>query len=187
MGILSWYVIGMFGLTCFTLWYFGRMLIMRAAKNLWESGMMNMETLVAIGCTSSMVMSVFMIISDTISGDSGMKMDNINIKIGELVHMLETASLILTIMTVGKFQESKVKKSILEMSNELFPEEELLLNMRVNLVEPKNKRFDIAVSKEIEVSYLDRDDFVRLIGPFRLLNDVVVVHVYEENILLARD
>jgi len=41
----------------------------------------------------------------------------------EVVHMLETASLILAIITLGKYLESKSKQSILSMSDKLFPEE----------------------------------------------------------------
>ena len=45
------------------------------------------------------------------------------------------------------------------------------------MLDIKNQRFDIDVRRESEVSYLDRDDFMLVKAPFRLLNDVTVMHI----------
>lgn len=45
-------------------------------------------------------------------------------------------------------------------------------------VEPKNKKFDIEVVKKYDISYLDKDDFIEVEAPFKLLTDTTVVHIY---------
>lgn len=90
---------------------------------------------------------------------------------------METGSLILVIVTLGKYQETNVKKSIVNIGDKLFPENELLKNTQVSLVELKNKKYDVDKVRDVEVSYLDRDDYILVKAPFRLLNDVTVIHV----------
>jgi len=46
----------------------------------------------------------------------------------ELVHMMETASLILAIITLGKYQEWKAKRSIATMAEKIFVADSLLQN-----------------------------------------------------------
>lgn len=91
--------------------------------------------------------------------------------------MMETASLILAIVTIGKYQEGKAKQSILEMADELFPEEVLLANTTVSLLSIKNQNFDVLSQQTVEVSFLDEDDIILITAPFRLLNDVTVLSI----------
>lgn len=50
------------------------------------------------------------------------------------------------------------------------------------MIEPKNKKFDIDKSMTLDVSYLDKDEFILVKAPFRLLNDVTIVHSVSQSI-----
>lgn len=69
------------------------------------------------------------------------KLDQRRMDINYIVHMLEIIALILAIVNVGKYLEHNAKLTILKMSNDLFPEDEILKNNMVNFFEPKNKKF----------------------------------------------
>ncbi len=52
-----------------------------------------------------------------------MEVKDRKMKIEMIIHMLETAALILAIITLGKFLEGTAKKSIVNMTAQLFPQE----------------------------------------------------------------
>ena len=78
----------------------------------------------------------------------------------ELVHMMETASLILAIITLGKYQEWKAKRTISAMAEKLFESDSLLQNEQVEKIDIKNKRFDILSKITVPASYIDADDMI---------------------------
>lgn len=51
----------------------------------------------------------------------------------------------------------------------------------------KNKKYDILQENNIEISYVDKDDFLLIQGPFRLLNDVTIKYIYPQNPVFAKD
>lgn len=61
MNVLTLYTINAFVLTIFTMFYFGRRVFTNAVRNYYNYKTMNMETLIAIGCISSILMTIFLI------------------------------------------------------------------------------------------------------------------------------
>ncbi|EAR85040.1 E1-E2 ATPase family protein (macronuclear) [Tetrahymena thermophila SB210] len=191
MNIMTIYVIIMIILTSFTMYYFGKRIFLNTITNYRKYHAMNMETLVSIGCFSSLLLTVFLLLTyffedyNEVLGSNQLtdqQKHSRSMKISEIVHMMESASLILAIITLGKYQEGKVKKSILDMTDKLFPEDQLLKNTQVTIIEPKNKKFDIDNQRTVDVSYVDKDEFIKLKAPFRLLNDVTIVQIISSNI-----
>jgi len=91
--------------------------------------------------------------------------------------MLETASLILIIIQFGKFLEVKAKASIIGMTEKLFPRDELLQYNKVKLVTIKNKSYKFEKIEEVESALLEKDDYIKIKAPFKLLVDCMVVNV----------
>lgn len=79
-----------------------------------------------------------------------------------LLHMMETATLIICIVNIGKYLEGKAKQSILQMSESVFPEKSLASNSVVSFIEPKNRKFAIESENNYEVSLLDKGDLIRI-------------------------
>lgn len=108
-------------------------------------------------------------------------------KIEEVVHILEIAALILAIITLGKYLEGKSKHSIISMTQQIFASNKLVANLSVKYVELKNKRFDIDKEQHYDISYLDKDDFIYVEAPFKLLTDTTVAHISSTGPLKAID
>ncbi|KAL4490313.1 hypothetical protein ABPG72_004352 [Tetrahymena utriculariae] len=186
-NVITLYVIFLFLLTAFTLYYFGKGPIYNSIVNFKRYRIMNMETLVALGSLSAAIMSIFLIIiyfieiedaPDNMGHMSDHEKSDRKMKIEEIVHMLETAALILSIVTIGKYLEGQSKRSIIQMTEKLFPEEQLLANLNTKYIELKNKKFEIDVEKPYDISYIDKDDFILVEAPYKLLTDSTVVHIY---------
>jgi len=76
--------------------------------------------------------------------------------------MFESTSLILTIVVLGKYLEGKAKSTILQMTEKMFPENEMIKNKNATYIEPKNRNLDISSTKSIDVGLLEKDDLIKL-------------------------
>lgn len=66
------------------------------------------------------------------------------------------------------------------MSNDIFPEDQLIKNNMLTYIEPKNRKFQIDKMQEYEVSLIDKGDLILLKAPMKLLVDGVIIHTYGE-------
>lgn len=192
-NVFSIYTIFMFIITLIVMWRFGIKTYKSAFQIFIKSKVLNMETLITVGSLASFIMAVFLIIGYSIENTSetnkikektmtqGQIEYNRREQILIIVEMLETTSLILAIITIGKFLEDKAKMTIVKMTDEIFPENTLLQNTKLTYIEPKNRNFMVESRKEYELSLLDRDDLIEVNGPMRLLLDGVILHVDAEN------
>jgi len=152
-----------------------------------------METLITLGSLSSFIMAVFLIVGYGIENTSKSYLeDNAQLSYSDkeaerrsqilmIVEMFETTSLILAIITIGKFLEDKAKLHIVKMTDEIFPENTLLTNTKLEYIEPKNRNFMIESRKSYEISLLDKDDLIEVKGPMKLLVDGVILNIDKEN------
>jgi cation transport ATPase len=96
----------------------------------------------------------------------------------EVLDLLATASLILAIINIGKYLEERAKRTIVQMTQQIFPEAELLANQQVLHFEPRDRTLREAEAEtRVDVSLLDEGDLIRLNAPMRLLVDGVLVHL----------
>ena len=191
-NIFSIYTIFMLVITILVMLKFGFKTYKNSITNFYHSKSLNMESLITLGSLSSFFMSIFLIIGYGIENSSKTP-DNISIGMEQdmnserkdqilmIVEMLETTSLILAIITIGKFLEDKAKMHIVKMTDEIFPENTLLKNTELEYIEPKNRNFMIESRKNYEISLIDRDDLIEVKGPMKLLLDGVILHIDSEN------
>lgn len=187
-NIISIYTIFMFFITIMVMLKFGRKTFLSSIFNFYKYKSLNMESLITLGSLSSFFMALFLLVAYCIENYSKTVhlLPHVDIilekrkQILMIVEMLETTALILSIITIGKYLEDKAKFRILKMTEELFPENQLLQTLELEYIEPKNRNFLIEAKKKYEVSLLDRDDLIEVKGPMRLLLDAVVVHVYDD-------
>ena len=97
---------------------------------------MNMETLIALGSVSAFSLFLFFIIKYTVSyakGDIDTE-DKYVDAILDINEALTSSAIIVLVVTIGKYFETKVKQRIEKMTEEIFPESTLFANMKVNFV-----------------------------------------------------
>lgn len=93
-----------------------------------------------------------------------------------MAHTLEAATIILCVVVFGKFLENKAKRSIVTMTAQIFPERQLLQNLNLKLLVPKNRNFVIEAERDLDIILIDKDDLIRVSPGMRLLLDGIVVH-----------
>lgn len=116
-SIFSVYLILMFLLTTFTIIYFGFGTYKNAYSMFVQYRMFNMDTLLTLGSLAAYSMSILLIVvyaledindtdvTDTHKHDE----DNLLEQVMNITHDFESAGLILTVITVGKYFEGKAK------------------------------------------------------------------------------
>ena len=190
-NILSVYALVIGIITLFVLYYYGWETFKSAAKNLFLHRTLNMETLITLGSLSAIVMLAYLTVlyqlqdlKDTMPEHRAMEK---KMRVEMLLHMMETSTLIICIVNIGKYLEGQAKKSIIKMTEEIFPEDSIDENSKLSFIEPKNRRFLIEREKAYEISLLDREDIVRIKAPMKLLIDGVLVHLNAEAPLRITD
>ncbi|CAD8173001.1 unnamed protein product [Paramecium pentaurelia] len=175
-SIFSLYLVLIFIMTTLTLVKFGTQTYKNAYQLFIKYKMFNMDTLLTLGSLAAYVMSIFMLIVYTIESEneSTEKYDQLE-RIMNVIHDLESAGLILTVITIGKYFEGKAKQTIMDMQNQIFPQEQLLKTPIVTRVQVKNQDYDIDTQHLCEVSLLEKGDLIILQKNMKLLVDGVIV------------
>ena len=65
---------------------------------------------------------------------------------------LTSSAIIVLVVTVGKYFETKAKENIVKMTQQIFPESTLFKNMENKFVEIKNRQLKIVDEKMMDVS-----------------------------------
>lgn len=92
-----------------------------------------METLIALGSLSAFALFLFFIVRYSIEYYNGSEI-MIDMAIMDINEALTSASIIVLVVTVGKYFEGKVKKKIAKLTEEIFPESTLFQDMIVKYV-----------------------------------------------------
>jgi len=92
----------------------------------------------------------------------------------EINDSLTSSSIIVLVVTVGKYFETKAKENIVKMTQQIFPESILFKNMEVKYVEIKNRQLKIVDEKMMDVSLVEKNDVIRP-APGRLLLDAIII------------
>ncbi|KAM3127424.1 hypothetical protein pb186bvf_020457 [Paramecium bursaria] len=174
--VFSIYLLLLLSLTLFTLYTFGLSTYKRAYLLFKQHRMFNMDTLLTMGTLSAFFMSIFLIIiyttqnclSHTYMKNNHMeKMDQIM----DIINYFESAGLILTVVTVGKYLEGKAKERIIRMQEQIFPEQQLLKTTYVSLIKGSSQNYDINSAQQCEISFLEKGDLIQLKQDMKLLLD----------------
>lgn len=102
-----------------------------------------METLIALGSLSAISLWIMFLIKygwDLIIGE-GIK--DTHEAVMDINDALTSASIIVLVVTIGKHFEQKVKNKIEAMAEQIFPESTLFAQMKVELIELKNRKLKI--------------------------------------------
>jgi Cu+-exporting ATPase len=101
-------------LTVFTMYKYGLKCYFAAIDNYRAYSLLNMDSLVSLGSLSAFIMSVMLTITYGIEHYNYVEEDDVILdRIMMIASFLESTSLILTVITIGKFFESRAKKTIL--------------------------------------------------------------------------
>lgn len=110
--------------------------IVTAVVNYHQFGVTNMETLIALGCTSAFALFLFFIGMYTV--DYAHNLLNTTMLLSNaIMHIndsLTSSSIIVLVVTVGKYFETKAKENIVKMTQQIFPESTLFKNMEIKFV-----------------------------------------------------
>ncbi|CAM6004693.1 unnamed protein product [Sphagnum balticum] len=87
---------------------------------------------------------------------------------------LTSASIIVLVVTIGKYFEDKVKQHISKMTDEIFPESALFENMMVTYAEVTSRTLSIGEERQLDVSLIEKNDIIR-VSPGRVLVDLILV------------
>jgi cation transport ATPase len=88
-----------------------------------------METLIALGSISAFSLFLFFMIRYTLEYAKGEKSD-MAMAIMDINEALTSASIIVLVVTVGKYFEGEVKRKIAKLTEAIFPESTLFENMK---------------------------------------------------------
>ena len=111
LGIYSLSLIANFLVTVFVMVRYARGFILRAFNNYIHYRVTNMETLIALGSISAFSLFLFFLGKYTIEYVNG-TIDMPNMAIMEINDSLTSASIIVLVVTIGKYFEGKVKQKI---------------------------------------------------------------------------
>lgn len=135
-----------------------------------------METLIALGSLSACALYLFLMGRFTLEyWNEQMQMQHmVDESIMELNDALTSASIIVLVVTIGKYFEEKVKQKILKMTEQIFPESALFQNMRVHYVDIKNRLLKIDQEKEYDVSLIEKNDVLRIMPGICLVDSILI-------------
>lgn len=158
MGVFSIYLILMLALTLFAIGRYGYP-IFKVAYESWRDGIWMVESLVTIGSLASFVMAIVAVIQYHLQIRAGlMDLEGVDadglsdvekatidraLKIGEVIDYLETSALILLFLQFGQYFVKHARGQIRKMTDQIFPEDLLVKNTVLQLITPRNRRFDI--------------------------------------------
>ncbi|CAD8196301.1 unnamed protein product [Paramecium octaurelia] len=178
-SIFSIYLVFIFFTTTFTLIQFGTPTYKNAYRLFIKYRMCNMDTLLTLGSLAAYCMSLFLIVVYTLEGQNTEEETDCEEtqmeRIMNIIHDLESAGLILTVITIGKYFEGKAKQTIMEMQNQIFPQDQLLKTPTVMKVQVKNQDYDINFQESCDISLLEKGDLIVLEKGMKLLLDGVIV------------
>ena len=182
-GIITIYVLLSFMASIITIYIFGRKIYKTAIINLIKERYLNMETLIAIGSFSSLMMAIFLFViflfKDYYSNKRINDSERIE-KIKEIINLLGSSGIILIIVSIGKFFENKAKMNILKMTNEIFPEGKLFKTTKHALLNIKNKNFIIENENFMEVCLLEKGDYIKVKKGDCILVDCILIKEEKE-------
>lgn len=117
-GIYTLFVMLNFAITSFVLVKYALGFITRAAKNYWHYGTLNMETLIALGSSSAFALFIFFLIKYTIAYAQGQidTEDKYVDAVLDVNEALTSSAIIVLVVTIGKYFETKVKQRIEKMT-----------------------------------------------------------------------
>jgi len=173
LGIYSLSLIFNFLVTMFVMVRYARGFIVRAFRNYIHYRVTNMETLIALGSISAFSLFLFFLGRYTIEYVNG-QIEMPSMAIMDINDALTSASIIVLVVTIGKYFEGKVKQKIEKMTEEIFPESSLFSNMQVQYVEIKNRQLTILEEKQLDASLVEKNDIIKVV-PGRLLLDVIII------------
>jgi cation transport ATPase len=135
-----------------------------------------METLIALGSISAFSLYLFFLARYTIEyvNEQFPMRHMIDDAIMDINDALTSASIIVLVVTVGKYFEEKVKQKIAKMTDEIFPESTLFENMKMNFVEIKNRQLKIDREKVYDVSLIEKGDIIKIV-PGVVLVDAILI------------
>lgn len=111
LGIYSISLIANILVTAFVMVRYARGFIVRAFRNYIDCRVTNMETLIALGCISSLALFLFFMGQYTIEYVNG-QIEMPQMAIMDINDSLTSASIIVLVVTIGKYFEGKVKQKI---------------------------------------------------------------------------
>lgn len=188
LHLFSFYTLFIIYFTFLTIRKFGWHIYLNAYHSYVQYRALNMDTLITLGSLSALAMAFFLLGLYTVQGlfdrsRATAGQDHIDmIRIHNIMtidSMLETSALILAIITVGKYLENKAKLSILQMTEQMFPQDEFLQFTRVTYIEPKNKNLIIEAEKSYDICLIEQNDLILAEGPMRLLLDGTVLKIID--------
>jgi hypothetical protein len=92
-----------------------------------------METLIALGSISAFALFLFFVVRYSIEYYQG-TLDMVDMAIMDINEALTSASIIVLVVTIGKYFEGKVKRKIAKLTEKIFPESTLFKEMQVKYV-----------------------------------------------------
>jgi cation transport ATPase len=92
-----------------------------------------METLIALGSISAFALFLFFVIRYSIEYYQG-TLHMVDMAIMDINEALTSASIIVLVVTIGKYFEGKVKRKIAKLTEKIFPESTLFKEMQVRYV-----------------------------------------------------
>jgi cation transport ATPase len=95
-----------------------------------------METLIALGSISAFALFLFFVVRYSIEYYQGKldMVDMVDMAIMDINEALTSASIIVLVVTIGKYFEGKVKRKIAKLTEKIFPESTLFKEMQVRYV-----------------------------------------------------
>lgn len=132
-GIYSFSVLLNIFITFYVMWKYSKNIINRAFNNYKHYKVTNMETLIALGSLSAIFLFVYFLIKHSIDFFQE-EMSHKHQAIMDINCSLSSASIIVLVVTIGKYFEGKAKQKITKMNEELFPESVLFKDMNATFV-----------------------------------------------------
>lgn len=111
LGPFSFAVMINLTIALYTLNEYAKPIIKRSYSNYFSSGMMDMETLISLGCLSAFFLFCFFMAKYIFDFTHG-QFDFPAKSILEINHALASSSIIVLVVNIGKFFEDKVKRKI---------------------------------------------------------------------------
>ena len=195
LGNLDFYLsIGLL-LSFFLVFRYGLSIYKRAFISYWKSKLVNMETLIALGSISAIVLTIlnlFKLSQETkenlINSTKNLNlMKKLNMQQMDLsfmaLHSAEAAAAVIAIFIIGKYVEERAKNNIKKLTVNMFSDEKLLVKNKLMYVKPASKNFStFLLEKNYDMGLMEKDDFCKLkSGDFLLFDCIIIIGTIEVN------
>jgi P-type E1-E2 ATPase len=165
------YIIIVLFLSSFIIYKYGLSIFKKSIRAYIKSKMVNMETLITIGSVSAIALTILNLFKLCTCEDKYIS-ENIMMSI----HSLEAAATVISILIIGKYIEDRAKDNIRKQSIKTFPDDKLKKGVKIKLINPKNKKFDLLSFSIVDVGMIEKDDLCEIEENDLILVDSVIMY-----------